>query len=33
MSVNLSTEYLGLKLKNPLVIAACPLCEPLDSRP
>jgi dihydroorotate dehydrogenase (fumarate) len=31
MSVNLSTEYLGLKLKNPVVIAACPLCEPLDS--
>jgi dihydroorotate dehydrogenase (fumarate) len=31
MSVDLSTEYLGLKLKNPLVIAACPLTEPLDS--
>jgi dihydroorotate dehydrogenase (fumarate) len=31
MSVDLSTEYLGLKLKNPVVISACPLCEPLDS--
>ncbi len=31
MSVNLSTEYLGLKLKNPLVIAACPLTQPLDT--
>lgn len=31
MSVDLSTEYLGLKLKNPLVIAACPLTQPLDS--
>jgi dihydroorotate dehydrogenase (fumarate) len=31
MSVNLSTEYLGLKLKNPLVISACPLTQPLDS--
>jgi dihydroorotate dehydrogenase (fumarate) len=31
MSVDLSTEYLGLKLKNPVVIAACPLTEPLDS--
>jgi dihydroorotate dehydrogenase (fumarate) len=25
MSVNLTTTYLGLKLKNPLVISACPL--------
>ncbi len=31
MSVDLSTEYLGLRLKNPVVIAACPLTEPLDS--
>jgi dihydroorotate dehydrogenase (fumarate) len=31
MSVDLSTEYLGLKLKNPVVIAACPLTGPLDS--
>jgi dihydroorotate dehydrogenase (fumarate) len=31
MSVDLSTKYLGLKLKNPLVIAACPLAESLDN--
>ncbi len=31
MSVDLSTEYLGLKLKNPVVIAACPLTESLDN--
>ena len=31
MSVDLSTEYLGLGLKNPLVVAACPLSEKLDS--
>lgn len=31
MSVDLSTEYLGLKLKNPVVIAACPLTEALDN--
>ena len=31
MSVDLSTKYLGLKLKNPLVIAACPLTEQLDT--
>lgn len=31
MSVDLSTEYLGLKLRNPIVISACPLTEPLDS--
>jgi len=30
MSVDLSTSYLGLKLKNPLVIAACPLTENVD---
>ncbi len=30
MSVNLSTKYLGLNLKNPLVIAACPLSGKLD---
>ncbi len=31
MTVDLSTGYLGLKLKNPLVIAACPLTQSLDS--
>jgi len=31
MSVDLSTEYLGLKLRNPVVVSACPLTEPLDS--
>jgi dihydroorotate dehydrogenase (fumarate) len=30
MSVDLTTKYLGLKLKNPLVIAACPLMQKLD---
>jgi dihydroorotate dehydrogenase (fumarate) len=30
MSVNLSTKYLGLNLKNPLVIAACPLTSKID---
>ena len=25
MSVDLRTKYLGLELKNPLVVAACPL--------
>ncbi len=30
MSVDLSTEYLGLKLKNPVVVAACPLTESPD---
>ena len=30
MSVDLSTKYLGLKLKNPLVVAACPLTEKID---
>ena len=30
MSVDLSTRYLGLKLKNPLVVAACPLTEKID---
>ncbi len=30
MSVDLSTTYLGLKLKNPLVIAACPLTGEID---
>jgi dihydroorotate dehydrogenase (fumarate) len=30
MSVDLTTTYLGLKLKNPLVIAACPLTEKID---
>ena len=31
MSVDLTTNYLGLKLKNPLVIAACPLTEQLET--
>ena len=31
MSVDLSTEYLGLKLKNPLVIAACSMSQSLDN--
>lgn len=30
MSVDLSTRYLGLKLKNPVVIAACPLTQSLE---
>lgn len=30
MTVDLSTKYLGLELKNPLVIAACPLAQSLD---
>ena len=30
MSVNLSTQYLGLKLKNPLVVSACPWTEKVD---
>jgi dihydroorotate dehydrogenase (fumarate) len=30
VTVDLSTKYLGLKLKNPLVIAACPLTQSLD---
>ncbi|NQU21916.1 MAG: dihydroorotate dehydrogenase-like protein [Candidatus Nealsonbacteria bacterium] len=31
MSTNLSTSYLGLPLKNPLVIAACPLTQEPDT--
>ncbi len=31
MSIDLSTKYLGLQLKNPLVIAACPLTQQVDS--
>ena len=31
MSVDLKTTYLGLDLKNPLVIAACPLTENCDN--
>jgi dihydroorotate dehydrogenase (fumarate) len=30
MSVDLTTTYLGLKLKNPLVISACPLTRDID---
>lgn len=30
MSVDLSTRYLGLKLKNPLVISACPLSADIE---
>jgi dihydroorotate dehydrogenase (fumarate) len=29
--IDLSTHYLGFKLKNPLVASASPLCEPLDN--
>jgi len=29
--MDLTTEYLGLKLRNPLVPAACPLCDDLDN--
>ncbi|MBN1590806.1 MAG: dihydroorotate dehydrogenase-like protein [Pirellulales bacterium] len=31
MSVNLKTKYLGLSLKNPLVVSACPLTQKLDA--
>ena len=31
MSIDLATRYLGLGLKNPLVVAACPLTRRLDS--
>ena len=31
MSIDLSTKYLGLELKNPLVVAACPLCANADT--
>lgn len=31
MSIDLSTQYLGLKLKNPLVVASCPLTGRMDS--
>jgi dihydroorotate dehydrogenase (fumarate) len=31
MSVDLSTKYLGLSLKNPLVVAACPLSDQLEN--
>ena len=30
-SIDLSTNYLGLKLKNPLVASSSPLCEELDA--
>src|SRR5438046_1685464 len=30
MTVDLTTNYLGLKLRNPLVVAACPLTAELD---
>jgi dihydroorotate dehydrogenase (fumarate) len=30
MSANLSTTYLGFKLKNPLVVSACPLTAKID---
>jgi dihydroorotate dehydrogenase (fumarate) len=30
MTINLNTKYLGLNLKNPLVIAACPLTGKID---
>jgi len=31
VTVDLSTKYLGLGLKNPLIISACPLSEKIDS--
>ena len=31
MGVNLSTRYLGIQLKNPLVVSACPLTGKLDT--
>jgi len=31
MNIDLSTKYLGLPLKNPLVVAACPLCGDADT--
>lgn len=31
MTIDLSTKYLGLPLKNPLVVAACPLTQSLDN--
>ncbi|MCU0959547.1 MAG: dihydroorotate dehydrogenase-like protein [Pirellulaceae bacterium] len=31
MSIDLSTNYLGLSLRNPLVVAACPLCADVDA--
>ncbi len=31
MSIDLATQYLGLGLKNPLIVAACPLTRRLDS--
>jgi dihydroorotate dehydrogenase (fumarate) len=31
MSVDLSTKYLGMELKSPLVISACPLTQKVDS--
>lgn len=31
MSVDLSTRYLGLELKNPIVVASCPLTESMDN--
>jgi dihydroorotate dehydrogenase (fumarate) len=31
MTVNLTTSYLGLELRNPLVVSACPMSEKLDT--
>ena len=31
MSIDLSTKYLGLTLKNPVVVSACPLADQLDN--
>lgn len=31
MSINLTTKYMGLELKNPLVVAACPLSGDADT--
>ena len=31
MSIDLTTKYMGLELRNPLVVAACPLCGDADT--
>ena len=31
MSIDLTTQYLGLRLKNPLVVSACPLTGELET--
>ena len=31
MTVDMTTTYLGLELRNPVVVSACPLSEDLDT--